>query len=81
MKSLGLARDDAKPGKAYGKKGTLFAAPVDLVLDETTMTRLLDRIGEGGKKMKNKTLHPAPFSDLVYSAGLYHFSLVRVPEK
>lgn len=50
MKSLGLARDDAKPGKAYGKKGTLFAAPVDLVLDETTMTRLLDRIGEGGKK-------------------------------
>jgi hypothetical protein len=50
MKSLGLARDDAKPGKAYGKKGTLFAAPVDLVLDETTMTRLLDRVGEGGKK-------------------------------
>lgn len=49
-KSLGLARDDAKPGKAYGKKGTLFAAPVDLVLDEATMTKLLDRVREGGKK-------------------------------
>lgn len=49
-KSLGLAREDAKPGKAYGKKGTLFAAPVELILDDNTMTRLLDRVKEGGKK-------------------------------
>jgi hypothetical protein len=44
-KKLGLARADSAPGKAYGKGGTLFAAPVDLILDEATMTRLLDRVG------------------------------------
>jgi hypothetical protein len=34
--------------KAYGSNGFLFAAPLDLVLNEAAMNRLLDRIGERG---------------------------------
>jgi hypothetical protein len=50
LKNLGLVQPDSKPGKAYGKNGTIFATPVDLVLDETTMTKLLDRVRERSKQ-------------------------------
>lgn len=39
-----------RPAKAYGTNGYLFAAPLDLVLNETTMNRLLDHIGERGAR-------------------------------
>jgi hypothetical protein len=39
-----------RPSKAYGSNGYLFAAPLDLVLNETTMNRLLDHIGERGAR-------------------------------
>jgi hypothetical protein len=39
-----------RPSKAYGTNGYLFAAPLDLVLNETTMNRLLDHIGERGAR-------------------------------
>jgi len=39
-----------KPAKAYGSNGYLFATPLDLVLNEATMNRLLDRIVERGHK-------------------------------
>lgn len=50
LKNLGLVQPDFKPAKAYGKNGTIFAAPIDLVLDETTMTKLLDRVEERSKQ-------------------------------
>lgn len=50
QKNLGLVQPDSKSTKAYGKNGTIFAAPVDLVLDEATMTKLLDRVEERTKQ-------------------------------
>lgn len=37
-----------KPAKAYGSDGYLFAAPLDLLLNEATMNWLLERLAERG---------------------------------
>jgi hypothetical protein len=43
-------RQGRKPHKAYGSDGYLFAAPLDIILNEATMNRLLDHVGERGAK-------------------------------
>lgn len=43
-------RHGRKPNKAYGSDGYLFAVPLDLILNEATMNKLLDRVGERGAK-------------------------------
>ncbi len=42
-------RRGRKPNKAYGSEGYLFATPLNLVLNEATMNKLLDRITEKGE--------------------------------
>lgn len=45
IKDKGLKKG-RQPGKAFGTDGYLFATPLDIILDETTMAGLLNRIEE-----------------------------------
>jgi hypothetical protein len=47
-----------KPNKAYGSDGYLYTMPLDLILNETTLNSLLDRIADrgGNSKMRSRKL-------------------------
>lgn len=47
MKDQGYKRG-RRPNKSYGSDGYRYATPLDMILNETTINNLLDRIGERG---------------------------------